>query len=197
MTFEDVQKMSPEDVERETALSGSRLNIGCGQHPLLFWTNLDAASDALADVRATVPPIPFDDASMTDIYLGHVLEHFDEHEGEALLRECYRVLKPGGRLGVVVPDARAIMGRWLSGVQEAVEYPMGTFRNVADLNEICRLFVFSTVQESHHKWMYDEFTLRRAVRLVGFKITGSIDRWRDPRLGSGAWYQCGLDAVKE
>lgn len=173
-----------------------KLNIGCGNHPLLGWVNLDGSPSAICDVVATVPPLPYGDASVDEVYCGHVLEHFDETGGDALLAEVRRVLVPGGKLGVVVPDARAIMGRWLSGVHEAVEYPSEVYRDTADLDEVCRLFVFSTVQESRHQWLFDEVTLRRKLRRAGFKIVGSIDRMRDPRLGSAAWYQCGVDAVK-
>jgi predicted SAM-dependent methyltransferase len=47
----------------------------------------------------------FDDNTFSDIYASHVLEHFD-YASELLpvLKEWYRVLKPGGKLHVSVPD---------------------------------------------------------------------------------------------
>ena len=53
-----------------------RLNIGCGQYPFLGWTNLDADPAATADLYAMVPPIPFYDGSLDEIFIGHCLEHF-------------------------------------------------------------------------------------------------------------------------
>jgi predicted SAM-dependent methyltransferase len=173
-----------------------RLNIGCGEWALRGYTNLDSQSIAGVDVVATVPPIPYPDASLDEIYLGHVLEHFDHDGGAALLEECYRVLAPGGKLGVVVPDTREVLTRWLRGDRDQVQGPPGYWWPVADLDSICALFLYSTIQPSRHAWSYDETTLRRALTRAGFVIIGAIDGYTDPRVSVGAWYQFGLDAVK-
>jgi len=44
------------------------------------------------------------DASVDFIYCSRVLEHLEEWEAVELLRECRRVLRPGGVLRLVVPD---------------------------------------------------------------------------------------------
>lgn len=173
-----------------------RLNVGCGQWPILYFTNLDADQSAFADIYQAVPPLPFEDGALDDIFAGHFLEHLSPEDARAFLAECLRCLTPVGRLGIVVPDTREILTRWLNGALDCVEYPAGTWHAVADLDDVCRLFLYSTVQDSPHKWSYDLGTLARLLTSAGFTVTGEIDRYRDSRLGSGAWYQCGLDCVK-
>ena len=48
--------------------------------------------------------LPFADGVFDAVYSSHVLEHFAPATAEALLRECQRVLKPGGILRTVLPD---------------------------------------------------------------------------------------------
>lgn len=52
-------------------------------------------------------PLPFPDNSVEKIYSSHVLEHFSyPHPMLDLLRECRRILKPGGTFSLAVPNAR-------------------------------------------------------------------------------------------
>jgi hypothetical protein len=112
------------------------------------------------------------------------------------LAECFRALAPGGRLGIVVPDTREIMARWLAGSNDAVEFPEHAWHNIADLNEVCALFLYSTVQDSPHRWSWCLDTLAAAMTAAGFVDLAEIDRYRDPRLVTGQWWQCGLDSWK-
>lgn len=174
-----------------------RLNVGCGVHPLHFWTNLDGDPSAIADLYTVVPPIPYPDSHLDEIYAGHFLEHLTRTEVEAFLAECRRCLVVGGKLGVVVPDTREVMRRYLANDRTAtMEYPAGRFHHLTDLDAICDIFLYSTIQNSPHRWSYDLDTLSRTLQIAGFEIVGEIDRYRDPRITVGAWYQCGLDAVK-
>lgn len=50
-------------------------------------------------------PLPFPDNSFTAVALFHCLEHFEAQEGLSLLKDILRVLEPGGRILVSVPDA--------------------------------------------------------------------------------------------
>jgi predicted SAM-dependent methyltransferase len=177
-------------------MSARRLNIGCGQFPLLYWINLDADPAAIADLHVRVPPIPFGDGELDEIYAGHFLEHLQPAEAKAFLAECFRCLVPGGRLGILVPDTHEIMTRWLRGDLDCVEYPVGTWHAVNDLDDVCGMFLFSPLQTSPHVWAYDLSTLGRLLTTCGFTLTNEIDRYRDPRIPVGAWYQCGLDCLK-
>lgn len=179
-----------------------RVNVGCGAFPLPNdgpdgWINIDSSRNATAaDLHLSVPPLPFPDDTVAEVYAGHVLEHMRPDLAHAFLQECLRVLRPGGKLGVVVPDTRLIMTRWLAGAADIVEAPEGHFHRIDDLDHVNRLFLFSTYQESPHLWAYDAATLSRALVDAGFEVTGEINRYDDPRIPVHVWYGCGWDAVK-
>lgn len=174
-----------------------RLNVGCGRYPLLGWMNLDSSSEALADVYQSATPLQFPDEWFSEIFAGHFLEHLTREDGLQFLKDAYRCLEPGGKLGIVVPDTKAVMCAWLNRIGRTVEYPEGVFNAIDDLDAVCHLFLYSTAQESNHLWSYDRDTLARILTEAGFRVTKEIDRMSDPRITVGAWYQVGLEAVKE
>ena len=182
-----------------TAAAGTlRLNIGCGFWPLPGWINIDESVESVAQGkwRTHVPPLPFDRDSVTEIYAGHFIEHLTRIEAAEFLDEAYRVLLPGGRLGLMVPDMREILRRYVMDEPAPIEYPPGHFRDLRDLDELYEAVIYSTMQVSQHRWGYDQLTLSRALTGAGFQVLGEFDRWHDPRVAVGAWYQFGLDAVK-
>jgi SAM-dependent methyltransferase len=62
--------------------------------------------------------LPFRDGIFDFVYLSHVLEHFSRSDALKLLRDCRRVLSPGGAIRVVVPDLEAIARQYLQCVRE-------------------------------------------------------------------------------
>ncbi len=184
------------DIRELERTAGRRCNCGCGDYPLSYFVNIDEDPAKPAELHCHVPPLPFDDASMDLVWSCHFLEHLEWGEAELFLQDAFRVLAPGGRCGIVVPDTREVMRRWLEGTIDAVEYPQGVWHQVADLDAVCALFLYSTVQASPHRWAYDLDTLARALTRAGFVELHEIDRYRDPRLGSGQWFQCGLEGSK-
>lgn len=74
------------------------LNLGCGEDHHSDAHNVDAVAavqpDEVVDLNDT--PWPWPDESFTRIQAYHVLEHLESVD--AALRECARVLRPGGRL---------------------------------------------------------------------------------------------------
>jgi predicted SAM-dependent methyltransferase len=180
------------------ALQTIRLNIGSGDLPMRMagWLNVDEQPYAGVDRVLRVPPLPWEDESVTEIYAGHFLEHLERPEAADFLDECWRALVPGGRLGIMVPDTREVMRRYVFNEPAPMEFPAGSHRDLRDLDALCACIVFSTVQPSRHQWAYDRFTLTRVLRGAGFTDIREFDRFHDPRVAVGAWYQIGLEGIK-
>lgn len=173
-----------------------RLNCGCGQYPLRGFINIDKNQTLRADVYAEMPSIPFGDGKLDEVWACHFLEHLERDQADIFLSECYRVLRQGGMCAMVVPDTREVMRRYLEHSIDAVELPYRTWHKINDLDAICRLFLYSTVENSRHHWSYDSDTLWSAMWHAGFRDMAQIDRYDDPRIVQGAWYQLGWQGVK-
>lgn len=97
------------------------LNLGSGQRrfdPEFGWVNIDCVSrppDQVPDLICDISNLPFQDSSVDIVCFHHVIEHFGCGEADGILKESWRVLKPGGSLLVFVPDLKKLAGRWLGG----------------------------------------------------------------------------------
>ncbi len=88
---------------------GRKLEIGPGQFPLKGFETLNIVPGRWVDyVRDAARPLPFDDETFELIHASHVLEHIPWYQTETILREWVRVIRPGGRLEIWVPDALAV-----------------------------------------------------------------------------------------
>ena len=50
--------------------------------------------------------IPFPPESVSEIYSSHLFEHLTREQAQQLLRECLRVMVPGGKFSICVPNAK-------------------------------------------------------------------------------------------
>jgi SAM-dependent methyltransferase len=80
------------------------LNIGAGRKPTEGAVNLDWREEVAPDVvwDLNVLPWPFDDETFDFIVARAILEHLD-HTLIVSMDECWRVLRPGGRIYVKLP----------------------------------------------------------------------------------------------
>lgn len=97
-----------------------RLNVGCGRRFHTQWTNVDLEPcDDQVVACDILHGLPFPENTFDAVYHSHVLEHLSPQDGQHLLEECYRVLKPGGVLRIVVPDLEQIAKLYLEAHQHA------------------------------------------------------------------------------
>lgn len=96
-----------------------KINIGCGRDYREGWINIDISRDvkaeAYCDIRTWELQRNTDgnyDARIKDgeaelVYISGVLEQIGENDHLIhALNECHRVLKPGGTIQIVVPNAK-------------------------------------------------------------------------------------------
>ena len=144
-----------------------KLHLGCGKRHIPGWFHIDALEYPHVDKVGPVDKLDFlPDGSAELIYACHLLEHFGRKEVHAVLREWYRVLKPGGILRLAVPDYEVCARLYLSG----------TLAN--GLNDVLGPMVGGQRdQYDFHKIVFDEPTLSKLLKNVGFRETHRWD-WR-------------------
>jgi len=88
---------------------GIKLHIG-GWEPRQGWAIVDVNPGPSVDYVGNCNDLSFlGDESCSEIYASHVLEHLGYNgELQAALKGFHRVLKPGGRLRVSVPDLEVL-----------------------------------------------------------------------------------------
>ena len=91
-----------------------KLHIGCGPFVMDDWLNVDIQCHR-PDIRYmdAGKPYPFPDHSFDYIYSEHLFEHLSVEEQTVMLQECYRILKPGGRMRLAMPNLHFLMELYL------------------------------------------------------------------------------------
>jgi predicted SAM-dependent methyltransferase len=103
-------------VERQHQVNKIRINAGCGHQPIAGYINVDIRELPGIDIVAEITEMPFETASVHEIYSSHLLEHFPvEHLRRVVLPYWRELLQEGGLLRAVVPDAEAMLADYCRG----------------------------------------------------------------------------------
>lgn len=153
-----------------------RLNIGCGSCGKPGWVNTDI--DAFPGVSCTWDcrkSLPFADNSAKCIFTEHFVEHLDYcEEIPSFVRECHRVLEPGGVLRIVVPDAEKYLRAYCHGSWDelAIVRPLGPGLSDGHFgskyNTKMELVNVVFRQYFEHKFAWDYETMEFILRRFGF-----------------------------
>lgn len=164
-----------------------KLDLGAGQNPQPGFEGVDIFPGSKHVVNLLRYPWPWADGSVDELYSSHFFEHIpdimvdrrtgamvdptdiNEHTVDALFRvyeECWRVLKMGGKLTVIVPAARHHRGfqdpthrRFF--VLESFFYAAEPWRKAAGIDHYNARLNF----EPHVDWSTDDaFNLYSAER---------------------------------
>lgn len=111
--------------------------------------------------------LPLRDQSVDVLYSSHMLEHIAKNDVEDFLKEALRVLSPGGKIRLVVPDIRKKVQQYFeSGDADAFmeSTHLCEERPKSFAQRLQHIFVGSR----NHQWMYDGKSLTRLLERVGF-----------------------------
>jgi GT2 family glycosyltransferase len=167
----DSGQASKSNVKRELVrakhgmkLQGTRLNIACGAdyRPEYINSDLYPLKDCPIDDQVDAREIPYDDGTVDEIRALHVIEHFDFHEGNKVLAEWYRALRPGGKLILETPDLLATCKAFVEGDADFRILMYG------------QLFACPWIPGQTHKFMFYENQLKVQLGWAGFKSVTRI-----------------------
>lgn len=149
-----------------------RLHIGCGGNILEGWLNSDYLPNSKEVIHLdATKPYPFDNNEFDCIFSEHMIEHVLFSQGHQMLAECFRVLKPNGKLRISTPDLSFLIDLYGSDKSELqkefIKDSTDKWIDYAPYYE--DTFVINNyVRAWGHKFIYDEKVLTYLLEKAGF-----------------------------
>jgi SAM-dependent methyltransferase len=165
-----------------------QINLGSGQRKFSSpWINVDVQAKWTPDIISDGVSMPmFADNSAKTIVMHHVLEHFGCNEADHVIRECYRILAPGGSLIVTVPDIPNLM--------------KGFFQDRINLQVLMtNLYgAYMGDEADRHKWGYGSLSLYQYLfQCAPWKKAITFDHREIPGADIAKdWWILGMEAIK-
>jgi len=152
------------------------LNVGCGACGKPGWVNLDFYNlpgvNCVYDCRRD---LPFSNNSVRFIFAEHFFEHIDyTEEVPVFLSACCRVLKPGGVIRIIVPDAEKYLRAYCADGWEDLARVRPLRPDLSDVhfgskfNTKMEVVNAAFRQYFEHKYAYDFDTLCFLLNRYGF-----------------------------
>jgi SAM-dependent methyltransferase len=159
------------------------LNLGGGEHKIPGYVTLDFSQFDFPGVwnYDVTYGLALETDSLERIYSSHTFEHFLPEHILFVMSECYRVLKPGGSIRLVLPNIPEILRAYARDPSDALEiirsHPsienmlsvMPRISNDVVLPIDCVNYaVYDIGPPGGHKCIFDEATLHWCLETVGF-----------------------------
>lgn len=167
------RRISGKDTRRmDKYVSGAgekKLNLGCGANVLAGWLNVDfdPVSDEVVYLDATAR-FPLPSGVFDFIFSEHMIEHVSYAHAEHILRECFRIMKAGGRIRVSTPDLKFLMELYCDDKSPLQEEYVRRTAEEAGIKALDTHVINRFVREWGHLFIYDEKALRIALEEAGF-----------------------------
>lgn len=179
----------------------ARLHLGSGSQKLDGFFNIDLVegADLRWDIRVG---LPFPDSSVSMIFSEHFLEHIDrDFSVPRVLKECARVLEPGGSIIIGVPDAGAAAQAWAANSSALSSVFAGAYSRRPEFGEIyfddfdlvALVFhdAYADQRYNPHFWGYSQQSLCKLLSSAGFLSVEPLTeppRFSNPRRHLGSIY---------
>jgi len=148
-----------------------KLQIGCGGNILTDWLNTDLNPSEEVVFLDARKPFSIDDSTFDYVFCEHLIEHLEYHHGIHFLAECFRILKPGGKIRIATPDLQFLIElynpektelqkKYIIWAVDTFLFRIGIHADTFVINNLFRGF--------GHKFIYDFKTLKNVMNRVGF-----------------------------
>ena len=145
--------------------SERQLEIGSGPVREAARVTLDMCrgADVFWDLRRA---LPFSNATFERVYCSHVFEHFSYTDLRLLLQQVHRVLRPGGKFLIAVPDASLYVDAY---VKRSDASDLLRYRPAVVSDRPMDLLNYIFYMDTQHRFMFDQDNLAHHCREAGFE----------------------------
>jgi predicted SAM-dependent methyltransferase len=161
---------SPQIISGYLKQNGVRkLQIGAGPNNFPGWLNTDytpIAGQAFLDATA---PFPLPDQSFDYVFSEHVIEHFNYWEGLDMLRESYRIMRPGGRIRVVTPNLSQLVRLFENADDPYIQRKLQAVNYWPKTPDNAGLILNLELHDWGHQFVYSATLLGDSLKRAGFR----------------------------
>ena len=133
-----------------------KLEIGSGNKPTEGYLHFDVREIEGTDIVGDARKLPFEDNSFEEILSRFFLEHLYRNDAKKALEEMFRVLHPGGRLEIIVPNLEYFCKLFIEEKGQKKEWALN------------KIYGFEKYEQDHHYFGYDFDILKSFLEEAGF-----------------------------
>lgn len=148
-----------------------KLQLGANGNVLHEWLNSDIAPKSRDVIFIdSSRPFPFEDNIFDYIFSEHQIEHLKYSQGLVMLKECFRSLKPGGKIRITTPDLESFINLYKNPKEIEKAYIDYTIKRCfPELEQNKEIFVLNNLFINFgHRFIYDKNSLESNLKSIGF-----------------------------
>jgi predicted SAM-dependent methyltransferase len=146
-----------------------KLQLGAGPTEPAGWLNTDIAPKGRQVYLDATQRYPFPDGSFQYIFSEHMIQAVRWEGGLAMLKECFRVLAPGGKLRIVAVNLAKFV-QLLNPDADAQRFMAAKLRLQGwRKTPVSGVYILNLqMRDGGTQFLYDAPTLRKSLELAGF-----------------------------
>ena len=150
-----------------------KLQLGTSNSLIEGWLNTDVlpSSREVVYLDAT-RRFPFKDNTFDYVFSEHMIEHVEYESALVMLRECFRVLKPGGRIRMSTPDLRVLVCLFSNEKAASQDFYVEwmTRKFLPEVTSCKEVFLINNAFRAWgHQFLYDRELIEVAMKKIGFE----------------------------
>ncbi len=158
--------------EKSTSLGSKKLEIGAGSKPKPGYLHHDIRP--LNDIDIVCDARKFPDElyeTFDEVYASNILEHFNRFEVRDVLKEWTKLVRPGGKIEIIVPDIREISRQFVEGY---IDIEFFNYLNYGG----------NDYEYNIHKFGFDAALLEKMLKSLYFEVVTSQPgiKWEDRKV---------------
>lgn len=149
-----------------------KLQIGAHVFLLPGWLNSDLYPQSINSITLdATKAFPLPTASFDYVFSEHQIEHIAYEQAVAMLGECRRILRPGGKIRLALPSLDRMIELFQPERTDLQDRYINYMTNLSwptVRDPIPCFAINSAFMDWGHRFLYDRATLRKTLEMAGF-----------------------------